>query len=97
MTHFNLSRSRFDLPLRFGVLSDLYLGRFKFLGHPSRTIRELPNEVKRQYRRTRFLKVFFEIPAFKMRVHLGRIIELDRSTRARNSRSLSKCHWVRRA
>ena len=44
-----------------------------------------------------FRRKLFEIPAFKMRVHLGRIIEVDRSTRARNSRSLSKCHWVRRA
>ncbi len=55
------------------------MGRFKFLGHTSRTIRELFNEAKRCYRRTRFLKALFEIPAFKMRVHLGRIIEGDDS------------------
>ena len=93
MTHFNLGRADLTCPSVFGVLSDLYLlGRLSFW-----TIRELSKEVKRHYRRTRFLKALFEIPAFEMRVHLGRIIELDRSTRARNSRSLSKCHWVRRA
>ena len=61
MTHFNLGRADLTCPSVFGVLSDLYLlGRLSFW-----TIRELSKEVKRHYRRTRFLKALFEIPAFK--------------------------------
>ncbi len=36
-------------------------------------------------------------PAFKMRVYLGRIVELDREPTYEEARDLSKCRGVRRA